>query len=362
MPYNPNTGRYDRPAAKWFAIGGCAALVVLIAVIGGCSYASSFDAPRPGYAAVCQTGGPIEGDSGTCGVAQRGSHKRNIGSYNKLVEFPATQRTFLFADHTKGADAPSIEVPLADGNVTRVKAQIQFTLNTDDKSMVKFYKAYGTRTFGGPSAADDPDEWWRTWLDNQVKPSTEGAFREAMSEYRCADVNPSCDLDKLNEQLQAKDKTVTTTIDPNKEKAKGKAAAANLAAIATAVQTQLAGTKGDNGDLATTLNGDYLTDIRVRVFKADPPQEVASEIQKSNAAKARLVTALADSQAKVQSAKGTADAAEQDARGRRALSKAYAKNSSLAQIEIAKALCGTEGCQNLQVLGGGSNLLTQLGK
>lgn len=368
MPYNdPYGGGSSTPSTsyrKWVWIGIAACLFLLIAIIGGCNYASSFDAPRPGYAAVCQTGGPIEGDSGTCGVLQRGSGKRNIGYANKLVEFPATQRTFLFADNTKGADAGSVEVPLADGNVVRVKTQIQFTLNTDSKTMVNFYKAFGTRTFGGPKAADNADEWWVSFLGNQFKPTAEGAYREAMAPYRCADVNPSCDLDKLNQQLQAKDKTVV--VDPDKEKEKGQAAASNLTAIGQAVEKQLAGDPraadplAKDGDLATALKGHYLTDIRVKVFKADPPPEVSGEIQKANAAKARLVTAIADSQAKVQEATGSANAAEEDARGRKALSQAYAKNSALAQIEIAKALCGDQGCQNLQVLGGGSNLLTQL--
>lgn len=347
-------------------------VLVFVALIGGCNYASSFDAPRPGYAAVCQTGGFIEGDSGTCGVKQRGSSKSNIGYDNKLVEFPATQRTFIFADGkdpgvaAPGADAPSMEVPLADGNISRLKAQVQFTLNTDSVSMIAFYKAFGTRTFGdkGPKAADDPDGWWESFLHSQFQPTTEGAFREAMSSYRCADVNPSCDLDKLSQQIQdtaAKNGDLTkVTVDPEKEKAKGQQTAANLIAIAKAVEIQLGGKDGQSGDIADTLHGHFITGIRVKVFKADPPQEVSAEVQKANAAKARLVTAQADAQAKVQEATGNANAAEAEARGRKALAQSYTKNSSLAQIEIAKALCGDTGCQNLQVIGGNSNLLMQL--
>jgi regulator of protease activity HflC (stomatin/prohibitin superfamily) len=337
-----------------FAVGAC--ILAFILFVGGCNYFASFDAPRPGYAAVCQTGGPIQGDSGTCGVLQRGSGKRMIGYENKLIEFPATQRTFLFADHTNNADAPSVEVPLADGNVVRVKTQIQFTLNQDSGELLSFYKAYGTRSFGGPKAADHPDEWWSSFLANQMRPTAEGAYREVMAPYRCADVNPSCDLDKLNEQLQAKKNNSVAKVDPSKEKQKGQAAAANLSTIANAVQDNF--TK----DIKNSLHGDYLTGIRVKIFKADPPPEVSGEIQRANAAKARLVTAIADSQANVQRETGRADAAEQEARGRRALSKAYAKNSALAQIEIAKALCGETGCQNLQVLGSNSNLFTQLKK
>lgn len=348
------TGGTSGPSNKTYLLLALGAFIALVLLVGGCNYFSSYDAPRPGYAAVCQTGGPIEGDSGTCGVLQRGSGKRMIGYENKLVEFPATQRTFLFADNTKGADANSIEVPLADGNVVRVKAQIQFTLNTDSRTMVNFYKAFGTRTFGGPSAADNPDTWWISWLDNQVKPTAEGSFREEMAPFRCADVNPSCDLDKLNQQLQ--EKTATTKIDPEKEKQKGQQAAANLTSIAGDVTTTF------TNDIKATLKGDYLSGIRVKIFKADPPPEVSGEVQRANAAKARLVTAIADSQARVQTEKGKADAAEQTARGRRALAKAYAKDSALSQIEIAKALCGDSGCQNLQVLGSGSNLLMELKK
>ena len=347
--------RNEYMVSRNMKLAAVASLLALILFIGGCNFLSSYDAPRPGYAAVCQTGGPIEGDSGTCGVLQRGSGKRMIGYENKLVEFPATQRTFLFADNTNGADAPSIDIPLADGNRTRLKAQIQFTLNTDSKTMVDFYKAYGTRTFGGPNAADHPDQWWRTFLDNQLRPTAEGSFREVMAPYRCADVNPSCDLDKLNQQLRDKNSR-TSHIDPSREKQKGQAAAANLSTIAGKVE------KLFTKEIKTSLHGDYLTGIRVKIFKADPPTEVSSEIQRANAAKARLVTAIADSQAVVQRETGKADAAEQEARGRRALARAYAKNSALAKIEIAKALCGQNGCQNLQVLGANSGLLTQIGK
>lgn len=368
---NWNSGSARQPAStKGVKIGIIAAVVVVLALFGGCAYVTSFDAPRPGYAAVCQTGGPIEGDSGTCGVKQRGSGRENIGYENKLVEFPATQRTLLFAfaeeDDRAKPDGPPIEIPLADGNVGVAKVQVQFTQNTDEKSLISFYKAFGTRTFGGPSAADDPDEWFRGFLANQVKPIVDGAIREESAPYRCADVNPSCDLDRLSAQLteasNKKDGQAVAPVDPEEEKKKGAQAASNLNAISQAATERLGGKNGKEGELASTLGGDYLTGIKVKILRVDPPGEVREEVQKANAAKARLVTAQADSQAREEEARGVANARVEEARGRKALAESYVKNSALADVEIAKALCGPDGCQNLQVLGGGGNLLMELKK
>lgn len=306
---------------------------------------SSFDAPRPGYAAVCQTGGPIEGDSGTCGVLAPGSGKKMIGYENKLVEFPAQQRFYRFGP---GGDAETVLLPTADGVESSIESVTRFSLAVDDETLLDFYKKYGTRQYGGPSATDDPDGWWISFLNAQVKPLIESGLREEISKYACSELNPSCDLSKLNADLEK------ISSDKEEDKRKGRETNQKLTQISDEVTKKLV------SDLKTELRGDFFRNVSFRLVKVTPPENLRDEISNANAAKARLITAKADAAAKVEAAKGDADAKEEEARGRRALSRAYEKNSSLAQIEIAKALCGEGGCQNLQVLGGSSNLLMNL--
>lgn len=350
-------------------------VLVLCGLIGACNYASSFDAPRKGYSAICQTGGPIEGNSGTCGFLPTGSGKSMVGYENTLVEFPSTNRFWRAANNPENpaekaprADIKAVDLPASNGGIVSVSYTLRFKLKQDENTLTKFYNSQATRSFGGAQAADNPDEWFLTWEESTLSPTIERVLREEVSQYACADLNPSCDLTKLNtdlEQLAADEKDQSADEVAAQEKIqkaqqeRGREANQTLSKISAAVLKRIG---GPEGEFAKELEGDFLTGMNFQINKVDPPADLIGEINGANAALAGLVKAKAEARTKTATATGTADARVEEARGRKALAQSYDKNSALADIEIAKALCGETGCQNLQVLGGGVNLLKQMDK
>lgn len=361
---------------------------VLVVLVGACNALSSYDAPRKGYFAVCQTGGPIEGDSGLCGFRPSGSGKAMTGNVfnaygNSLVEFPAQNR-FWWAQNDesgkrklKGADREAQGLPVANGGQVAVAYKMTFKLKQDEKNALDLYKKHGTRSYGGPSPSDDPDQWFRDFLGSQVNSVIERINREEISPSSCAELNPACNLNKLNadlEKLASDDPKVVGQAEQDQTK-DGAQANNKLVTISQNIEERLRGaadcTPADNsdgsgqklrtcGELAKALEGEFLTDISFEIIKVEPPAALVDEINAANASLATLVKTKADARNKKEAAEGEANARVEEARGRKALAASYEKNSALAEIEIAKALCGTEGCQNLQVLGGGGNLLMQL--
>lgn len=337
---------------RWLAVG---VVVVLVALIAIANYAASYDAPRPGYSAVCQTGGPIEGDSGTCGVLPSGSGKQMIGYENNLIEFPAQQRFWRIAP-IDAADVQDVTLPTSNGNIVSPDAQVRFILNQDEKVLLDFYKKYATRTYGGPSATDDPDKWWISWLNAQFHPLVENALREEIGKYTCAELNPSCDLTKLNADLEklANDKTAAAA--PAQSSTEGRQANQKLSEIGAAV------TKTLRKQLPIELRGDFLTQLNVKVNKVNPSAAVIDEINSANGALARLVRDKADARGKFVRAEGDANARKAQADGVRALNQAYANAPEKAQVDMWRAICGADGCPIETLSGQGLSILQQRGK
>jgi hypothetical protein len=367
-----------------YGVMGLAAFIVVVLFVGACNVLTSYDAPRKGYFAVCQTGGMIQGDSGTCGFRPAGSGKALTGSVfnamgNTLVEFPAQNR-FWWAQSNEdgqgtfhGADRPAQVLPVANGGRVSVAYKMTMRLKQDEESALALYKTHATRSYGGPTAADDPDQWFRDFLSSQVNSVLERVNREEISPSSCADLNPSCNLQKLNadlEKLASDDPKVVAQTEENQSQ-DGAKANNKLVELSQRIEDRLAGgvdckpTEGSDirtcGELAKALEGEFFTNIKFEIIRVDPPARLVNEIDAANASLASLVKTKADARNQVERAEGVANAREQEARGRKALSRAYEKNSALAQIEIAKALCGPQGCQNLQYLGGdGVNLMKEL--
>ena len=345
---------------KWIYGGISAVLFVLIALIGACNYFASFDAPRKGYFAVCQTGGPIQGDSGTCGFKPSGSGRSNIGFQNTLVEFPAQNRFWRASSEddgsiTKGADVKALNLPVSNGGIVSVNYLLTFKLKQDERSAVDLYKKHATRSYGGPMAADDPDEWFVTWLQSQVNPVLERVNREEVSPSSCADLNPSCNLTKLNADLEKLASTNTDELEKAQEDQSqdGRKANQTLVTISQAIEDRLA---GPEGELARALDGEFMTDISFEIIKVTPPADLVSEINAANAALATLVKANADARAKVATAKGNADASREEAKGVKELNDAYADSPEKAEIDKWKAICGAEGCP-IDTLAGDMSIL-----
>lgn len=325
--------------------GGAACVALLLLLILGVNWVTSFDAPKPGYVGVCQTGGPIEGDQGTCGVLQPGTGKRNLGLSNNLREFPATQRFYLIGQGGDGGQK-QITLPTSDGINVDIQGQAMFTLNLDEETLLDFYKKYGTRTFGGKYVWDG-DNGFEQFLDKQFRPVLESALREEILNYKCADLNPGCARLAQVEQdsnKTAKDKGKTTVID------KGEAANRNLTTIANNIAKKL------DTDLKATLNGTFFTGVRFKISRVTLGG-LQAEVNKANAASLRVATAEADGRADLEKAKALRLAKEEEAKGIRALNSAYANSRAKAEIDKWKAICGESGCP-IEVIGSTSVLRT----
>lgn len=383
----------SRSGSGWgYFIIAIVLFVIIVVVIGACSAVANREAPRKGYFAICQTGGPIEGDTGTCGFRANGSGKQMTGGWydaigNTLVEFPATNR-FWWAQNDdadpgraiKGADRRAQELPVANGGRVAVAYKLTFKLKQDEAAATDLYKKHGTRSYGGPTAADDPDQWFRDFLASQVNSVVERVNREEISPESCSDLNPACDLNKLNktlDQLASDDPKVVAEAEQNQTQ-DGAQANSKLVEIAQRVEDRLAGPRdctpppatGDEpqlrtcGELAKALEGEFMIDLSYEIIKVDPPAALVEEIDGANAALATLVKTKAEARNKVEEAQGTAQARKEEAAGRKALAEAISDSPQVAQIEAMKALCGVtldeegreipKGCANLQYLGGGS--------
>jgi hypothetical protein len=384
----------ERSSAGGYLILTVIVFLGIVVFIGACNVIGAREAPRKGYFAVCQTGGPIEGDSGLCGFRPSGSGKQMTGGIfsawgNTLVEFPAQNR-FWWAQSNedgqgiiKGADREAQTLPVANGGRVAVAYKLTFKLKQDESAATDLYKKHGTRSYGGPTAADDPDQWFRDFLGSQVNSVVERVNREEISPESCADLNPACDLNKLNktlDQLASDNPEVVREAEQNQTE-DGAQANSKLVEIAQRVEDRLAGPRdcepttapeGETqlrtcGELAKALEGEFMIDLSYEIIKVDPPASLVNEIDGANASLATLVKTKAEARNKVEEAQGTARAREAEARGRRALANAISNSPEVAQIEVAKALCGVtldeegreipKGCEGLQFLGGNINLL-----
>lgn len=325
-----------------FAIG---AVVVLFALIGGCGYATSFDAPKPGYIGVCQTGGLFQGDSGTCGIMQPGQGKKALGIQNSLRQYPITQRNFTLSNAPDSEGAP-ITLTTKDGKQVTVSVQFLFTL--DRNHIEDFYKNYGLKTYSGKEVYTQ--EGWVNFLKAEFSNVAAQSLKGLVLSKDGAQLNPAFAAAEAGE----------TKVDFEKLDSEG-----NLAALANE-----AGTRFDQ-ELKTTLGGDFFTNIRVSSLQVQPPSEVQKSVNASVAAKAtevkaiadgkaRAATARADATVKVTEAKAGRDAAILEAQGLKAKANAYSRSPEKAQVDAIDAL--PDGITTLIIGGGSKPLLNLSGK
>lgn len=331
------------PSSKAYAGLAVAGFIVLVLLIGACGYASSFDAPEPGYIGVCQTGGFFQGDSGTCGVMQPGSGKEALGIQNSLREYPITQRNFTLAND-EGAEAKPLTLTTKDGKRVQVSGQFLFTL--DRNHIEEFYKAYGLKEYGGKRVYEP--EGWVNFLRAEFSNIAAQSLKGLVLSRNGAELNPAFAA------AEAGDKTVNF----DELDSEGK-----LAQLETD-----AGVRFEE-ELNATLGGDFFTKIRVSSLRVEAPSEVQKSVNAAVAAKATEVKAIADgkaakaqadAEAVVQERKARADryTAVQEAIGLKAKSRAYARSPEKAQVDAIAAL--PENLTTL-IIGEGGNTLLNLG-
>ena len=162
----------------------------------------------------------------------------------------------------------------------------------------------------------------------------DNALREAIGQYRCEQLNNTCQyVQNANQAVSGKVKEVNTG--------------------QTLAQAQDAIAKTLDADLDDTLGGKYFEGIKFRLARrlVRPRGPGPDHARAGDAARA-VATARLDAQKRVEQAIGDRRVAEQRARAIRATRNAYRDNPSQARIDALKALP-----PGLQSLGGDTSLL-----
>lgn len=309
-----------------------------------------------GHVAVVRNGGPLDNNK-IRSVVQPASSRKYEGMLSLKHEYPASQRYYTIAADA-GGDRPGVDVftsSTSDGTTVGLEGTVQFTLNTDEVALKKFDDRFGTRTFpvaGSPNELIHPwegDKGWSTFLDAVVRRQVlDNALRLEIQSTKCADLVPSCVY--VNADLNSlKQGTV------NKQ-ANGQLANANLARIQANISKEL------QTDMDNTLGGHFLIIGRFNIARVTLSPAVQAKIDEANGAKVDVQKQALVADQKVAAANGERRSNEARAAGIKALNAAYRGSPVKGQIDAIHALCGDTGCQNLQVLGASTNLLTQLGK
>lgn len=308
-----------------YVLGWLTAIGVAIALLWGAIFGvaefTSYKTAKPGYIGVCQTGGPFEGDAGTCGVSQPGSSRRKLGAFNSLRQYPASQRNFTLS-HSPGAEGPPIELTTKDGK--RVGVSVRFLLTLDRDKIEEFYKAYGLKEYDGHKVYES--EGWTSFFRQELTPIANQALKGLVLSKTAKSLNPAF---AAAENLNA---------DFEKLNAEG-----NL--------TELQSQAGDRfaAELASTLGGQYFTSVRVASMNVSAPGAVQSKVDEAVAASAdatkavaiaRTNKAKADGDAKVRRANADAKLYEdkQQAEGLKAKSRAYRSSPEKAMVDAVEAL------------------------
>jgi regulator of protease activity HflC (stomatin/prohibitin superfamily) len=304
-------------------------VLVLIGVVLLFNWVAAFKSVGPGEVCVVQEGGPFDGRD-VAEVRQAAGGVENIGIFNKQRCFPSTERNYIISASPTEADAKTIdfvEVPTADAVNVRIEGQALFRLNTEEKVVADLYRKFGVRTFDGLHPYDG-DEGWRNFLAIQFRPILDNALREAIGEYRCVQLNNTC------QYVQNAEEAVRGEIEEIKT---GQTLAAAQEDIARTLQA----------DLNETLGGEYFEGVkfRLRGVKFDP--EVQAKVTAAQAARTELATAKLEAQRRVEQAIGDRRVAEQKSLAIRATQNAYRGNPAQARIDAIKSLP-----QGLQALGG----------
>jgi regulator of protease activity HflC (stomatin/prohibitin superfamily) len=283
-------------------VGGIILLVLAVSLL------SSFRSTAPGEVCVVQEGGPLDG---------RG------------------ERNYIISSRANEADSKTVdfvEVPTSDAVAVRIEGQALFRLTTDPAVLRDFYRRFGVRTFDGQHPYDG-DSGWVSFLAIQFRPVLDNALREAIGQYRCEQLNNTCQyVQNANQAVSGKVKAVNT----------GQTLAQAQDAIARTLEA----------DLTDTLGGKFFEGIKFRLRGVSFAPEVQSQITRAQATRTAVATARLDAQKRVEQAIGDRRVAEQRARAIRATRNAYRDNPSQARIDALKALP-----PGLQSLGGNTSLL-----
>jgi regulator of protease activity HflC (stomatin/prohibitin superfamily) len=284
-------------------------LALVVAVSG-----ARFARQPIGYVGVVRNGGPL--DTRTIRqVLMPGERLTWIGFFSETPhQYPASNvnRTYQVTGETKRGSRPGVDVvkvPTKDGVLVGIEATVflRFVGEADLDTLYRFETSYGTRRFPTPKGQLlypwQGDEGFFAWLDFYFRPVLDYNLRQEIASYTCAEIVASCSL-----VTRGANSGNEIALRPTDE-------------IAADISRDL------EHDLEATLGQAYLRNIRMRIARVTLPEQVQSEINKTQAAYAAINRAKAElQQAKFQS------------EGKRLLGKAYNESPALANIDALKSL------------------------
>ena len=211
-PSNRDPRLPDRPRSLVAGIGLIGVVGTIVLLVLAVNILTSFHSTAPGEVCVVQEGGPLDG-RGVAKVRQPGEGVSNIGIFNKQRCFPATERNYIISSRAAEADSKTVdfvEVPTSDAVAVRIEGQALFRLTTDPAVLRDFYRRFGVRTFDGQHPYDG-DSGWVSFLAIQFRPVLDNALREAIGQYRCEQLNNTCQyVQNANQAVSGKVKEVNT--------------------------------------------------------------------------------------------------------------------------------------------------------
>ena len=257
-------------------------IVGLSALFGG------FSRTGGGEVDVVRNGGPFD-NTRVRQVLPPNSSRHWTGMYSVDHKYPAQQRFYTITSDAARGDRSGVDVvnvPTSDGVDVGIEATLYFTLTSDGNVLKDFDDRYGTRTYTGAdgqtSHAWEGDEGWRNFLDQILRPVIDNDLRAQIGDFRCSDLVSSCAL----VQNSAK------PVDVN-----GNANNVNISKVQNTIDSSL------ESDIASTLGGHYLTNIRFNLSRVTLPPTVQDAVNRAQAAfadvsqaQARLRSAQVDAQ------------------------------------------------------------------
>lgn len=157
-------------------------IVILLAIlgIGGLVAAlNSFHSTPGDKYGVVYGGGPIDSKS-YVKTMQPGSGLTNVGVFNKVYEYPSTQRTFI-VDPAGGGDSV-----VSISTVTKDKIEVDWVATTyfklNDKKLEKFHQNIGFKY------AAWTEKGWNQMLAESLKPQIASALQTASRKYTVAEL------------------------------------------------------------------------------------------------------------------------------------------------------------------------------
>lgn len=318
-----------------------AALVAVYLVIGGLAFVFSWKSCPEGFVCIVTEDGPFDGRA-TIEIRRGGGSGTFVGAFNNQWNLPTTQRDWSFSSDKKESDSREsdrVEVSTADAVLVYPEGSAIFRLTDDTRLIREFVQKYGRRPWDGKELWTE--QGWRNFLRIRFRPIITESLREAIGKKNCISLNNLC---QYIVQAEAAVRGRINRIDNTQD----------------LQEAQQEVTSTITAGIRKNLGGDYFEEIGFQNLRIGFDQDVLVRIKEAQAKQTEIATARLEAQRALAAAIGVTKVRREEGRQIKLTAGAYERNPYQAKIDLMKAMCGASGCTNLQVIGGGSDVITSL--